>query len=174
MYMKINHLIFWQCKWFDCGMDYISINWNVLILILKYLYISFHFYRLEVFPIYLVLQIFSGIYAPVSKKIYYTSCMRGKKKKNKPKTQIQNTSITLLTRKGWQYISSLSRWIVIISYSWLKLLCSLFIKLCSNLQRFSAVCGLIFVLGRLVYAAGYQSGGRSSVSLNIPCLLIDL
>lgn len=173
MYMKINLLILWQCKWFDCGMDYISINWNVLILILKYLYISFHFYRLEVFPIYLVLQIFSGIYAPVSKK-YITQAAWEEKKKNKPKTQIQNTSITLLTRKGWQYISSLSRWIVIISYSWLKLLCSLFIKLCSNLQRFSAVCGLIFVLGRLVYAAGYQSGGRSSVSLNIPCLLIDL
>nr|XP_011449764.1 microsomal glutathione S-transferase 3 [Crassostrea gigas] len=47
-----------------------------------------HQNTLEVFPIYLVLQIFSGIYAP----------------------------------------------------------------------RFSAVCGLIFVLGRLVYAAGYQSG----------------
>lgn len=90
MYMKINHLILWQCKWFDCGMDYISMNWNVLILILKYMYISFHFDRLEVFPIYLVLQIFSGIYAPVSKKIYYTSCMRGKKRTNqKPKYKIQ-------------------------------------------------------------------------------------
>lgn len=52
------------------------------------MYISFHFDRLEVFPIYLVLQIFSGIYAPVSKK-YITQAAWEEKKKNKPKTQIQ-------------------------------------------------------------------------------------
>lgn len=134
MYMKINLLILWQCKWFDCGMDYISMNWNVLILILKYMYISFHFDRLEVFPIYLVLQIFSGIYAPVSKK-YITQDAWEEKKKNKPKTLIQNTSITLLTRKGWQYISSLSRWIVIISYSWLKLSFSFYLLNCALIYR---------------------------------------
>lgn len=49
------------------------------------MYISFHFDRLEVFPIYLVLQIFSGIYAPVSKKKYITQAAWEEKKKNKPK-----------------------------------------------------------------------------------------
>lgn len=135
MYMKINLLILWQCKWFDCGMDYISINWNVLILILKYMYISFHFYRLEVFPIYLVLQIFSGIYAPVSKKIYNTSCMRGKKRTNqKPKYKIQVSPYWHVI-KGWKYMSSLSRWIVIISYSWLKLLFSFYLLNCALICR---------------------------------------
>lgn len=137
------------------------------------MYISFHFYRLEVFPIYLVLQIFSGIYAPVSWKYIIQYKLKGKKRRNQNPNTKYKYDLILLTNKGWQYIRSLSRWFVIISNSWPNIL----FKIWLIVLWFTEVFGSLWadlVLGRLVYAAGYQSGGKLLVSLSIPWMLIDL